>query len=181
MFVEAFVDPEVEEPTSEAVTFRLNRDGSLKTLIEGSTIPNGISWTADDKTMYFVETPAQTIYAYDFDSTAGTISDRRVHLHLAEEGVYPDGHAMDVEGNIWQACFGGGKVIRISSKGEITGVVYLPTRSITCPTFVGTELFITSAKEPDPEKYPESAMNEGNLFKVDVGIQGMPKHKARLS
>ena len=180
MFVEAFVDPEVEAPTAEALTFRLDHDGNLKSVIEGSTIPNGISWTADDKTMYFTETPSQTVYAYDFDSKPGAISNRRVHFHLAEEGVFPDGHALDVEGNIWHACFGGAKVIRISPQGEITGVIHLPTRNITCPVFVGTELFITSAKESDPEKYLESAKNGGNLFRIDVGIRGMPKHKALL-
>lgn len=180
MFVEAFVDPEVEEPTAEAVTFRLDHDGSLEPLIEGSTIPNGISWTADEKTMYFTETPSQTVYAYDFDPKSGTISNRRIHFHLTEEGVFPDGHAIDIEGNIWHACFGGAKVIRISTQGEITGVIHLPTRSITCPVFVGTELFITSGKESDPEKYPESAKNAGNLFRVDVGVRGMPKHKVRL-
>ena len=130
--------------------------------------------------MYFTDSPVQKVYAYDFDAQKGTISNRRTLLHLKEEGVFPDGHAMDVEGNIWQACYGGGKVIRISPEGDITGVIYLPTRNITCPVFAGTELFITSAKESDPDKYPDSDEHGGNLFRVDVGIQGMPKHKARL-
>jgi sugar lactone lactonase YvrE len=178
--VEAFVDPVVELPTpEEGVTFRLDNDGALKTIIEGSKIPNGISWTADDKTMFFTDSPVQKIYAYDFDTKSGDISNRRILLQLDEEGVFPDGHAMDVEGNIWQACYGGWKVIRIS-QGEITGVVHLPTRNITCPVFAGTELYITSAKESDPEKYPDSEKNGGNVFKIDVGVQGMPKHKARL-
>jgi sugar lactone lactonase YvrE len=180
-WVEAFVDPLVEQPTpAEGVTFRLDHDGSLKTIIEGSKIPNGISWTADDRTMYFTDSPPQKIYAYDFDSSSGAISKRRVLLDLKNETYFPDGHAMDVQGNIWQACYGGSRVIRISPQGEVTGIVHLPTRNATCPVFVGTELFITSAKEDDPDKHPESAKNGGNLFKVEVGIKGMPKHKFRL-
>ena len=172
----------MEQPTpAEGLTFRLDHDGSLNTMIEGTKIPNGLSWTSDNRTMYFTDSPDQKVYVYDFDEITGGISNRRLLLQLVKDGVFPDGHAMDIEGNIWQACYGGWKVIRISPNGEVTGLVTLPTRNITCPVFVGTELFITSAKEPDPTKYPDSAKNGGNLFKVDVGIKGMPKHKARLS
>jgi sugar lactone lactonase YvrE len=180
-WVEAFVDPLVEDPTpAEGVTFRLDSDRTLHTMIEASTIPNGLSWTADDQIMYFTDSPVQKVYAYDFDSATGAIANRRILLDLSTESYFPDGHAMDVDGNIWQACYGGSRVIRISPGGEITGIVHLPTRNITCPVFVGTELFITSAKESEPDKYPDSALNAGNLFKVDVGIRGAPKHKARL-
>jgi sugar lactone lactonase YvrE len=99
---------------------------------------------------------------------------------MEEEGVHPDGHIMDVDGHIWHACFNGGKVIRISPEGKIVGEVSLPTRCPTCVAFVGTEIYITSAQEPEPEKYPESANFGGNVFRVEVGVQGMPKHKAVL-
>jgi sugar lactone lactonase YvrE len=87
----------------------------------------------------------------------------------------------DVEGHIWHACFSGSKVIRISPEGKVVGEVLLPTRCITCVAFVGTEIYITSAEEPDPEKFPDSAKFGGNVFRVDVGVEGLPKHKAKLS
>lgn len=130
--------------------------------------------------MFLTDSPDQKVYKFDYDAKTGDVSNKGVFFHLTEDGVFPDGHAMDIEGNIWHACYGGFKVIRISTQGEITGVIHLPTRNITCPTFVGTELFITSAKEAEPDKYPESAKFAGNLFKVDVGIKGMPKYRARL-
>lgn len=180
-WVEAFVDPEVSEVTNEGVLMRFDDGGQLKTMQENVQIPNGISWTRDDKTMYFTDSPAQNVYAYDFDAHTGNISNRRIHFHLDEEGVFPDGHAIDEHGNTWHACYGGFKVIRVSPEGQVTGVVHLPTRNITCPVFAGTELFITSAAEKEPEKDPESAKFGGNLFRVDVGVNGMPKHKARLA
>ena len=126
------------------------------------------------------DSPVQNVYAFDYDPMSGNISNKRVLYHHDEEGIHPDGHAMDVEGNIWHACYGGSKVIRISPEGKVTGTIHLPTRNITCPTFVGTDLYITSAKESEPDKYPESAKFAGNLFEVNVGIEGMPKYKARL-
>lgn len=180
-WVEAFVDPKVAEPTKEGVLFRLEQDGALQTVHNHMTIPNGITWNAKDSTMFLTDSPPQIVYAFDYDAKTGSISNKRVFFHLDEAGVFPDGHAMDIEGNIWQACYGGSKVIRISPEGVVTGVIHLPTRNITCPTFAGTELYITSAEESEPEQYPDSAQFAGNLFRVDVGISGMPKFRARLS
>jgi sugar lactone lactonase YvrE len=178
-WVEAFDDPEIQDPTKEGVLFRMDLDGKLHTMEEKMTIPNGISWNAKDDTMFLTDSTVKTVYAYDYDATTGDISNKRTFFHL-DEDCSPDGHAMDVEGNIWVACWAGSKVIRISPEGKITGEISLPTRNITCPVFAGTELFITSAKEREPDKYPDSARFAGNVFRVDVGIRGMPNHKAYL-
>jgi sugar lactone lactonase YvrE len=74
----------------------------------------------------------------------------------------------------------GSRVERISQEGKVSGVIHLPTRSITSCVFVDTDLFITSAKEFHPEKYPDSVKFAGNVFKVNVGVKGMPIYKARL-
>ena len=180
-WIEAFVDPEIADPTEEDVLFLLDHDGSLTIKHQGATIPNGISFSLKDDTMFFTGSPSQNVYAFDYDRETATISNKRVFFHLDEEGVNPDGHAMDVDGNIWHACYGGFKVIRISSEGKITGVVHLPTRNISCCTFAGTTLYITSAKEAEPDKYPDSARFAGNLFRIDVGVEGVPKYKAKLN
>lgn len=179
-WVEAFDDPEIVEPSKAGVLFRLGHDGTLTTIHGNMTIPNGITWNAQDTTMFLTDSPDQKVYQFEYDAQTGNVSDPKVFFHLDEPGVFPDGHAMDVEGNIWHACYGGFKVIRISPAGQITGIIHLPTRNITCPTFVGTELYMTSAKEAEPDKYPESAQFAGNVFRVDVGIKGMPKYRVRL-
>lgn len=111
------------------VLFRLDNDGAVHRMIEGVTIGNGISWSRDDKTMYFTETMDGTIYAYDFDSEAGEISNKRVFFKA--EGGGPDGHAQDEEGNFWVAVWGSWKVLRVNPEGEVTAEVNMPTR---CPT-----------------------------------------------
>lgn len=179
-WVEVFDDPEIAEPTKEAVLFLLGHDGKLTLKSEGHVIPNGISWRNDD-TMYMTESPVGEVLAFDYDPETGGISNRRVFFHLDESEGHPDGHTMDVDGNIWHAVYGGSKVIRISPAGDVTGVIHLPTRNLTCPVFAGTSLYITSAKEAEPEKYPDSANFAGNLFKIDVGVEGVPRHKAKLN
>jgi sugar lactone lactonase YvrE len=178
----AMNDPKEAEVTNEGVLFRLDTDGSFHRILEEVSIPNGISWNKKDDTMYWTDTPTNNVYAFDFDAKTGNISNRRLFYHHpdGESSGSPDGHARDVEGNTWHACYGGSKVVKISPEAKLVGEILLPTRNPTCPVFVGTELFITSAQEDEPDKYPESAKCGGCVFRVEVGVEGMPKHKARI-
>ena len=174
-------DPAVKEPTDPGVVFRMDIDGTLHRMIEkGPAIPNSISWNEKNDTMFLTDSLENNILAFDFDTVTGNISNKRVFFHNKEDSNI-DGHVRDVEDCIWHACYAGSKVIRISPEGKVIGEISFPTRNITCPAFVGTELFVTSAKEGEPDNYPESAKYAGNLFRVDVGVKGRPKHKARLA
>uniref|UniRef100_A0A093VI65 SMP-30/Gluconolactonase/LRE-like region domain-containing protein n=1 Tax=Talaromyces marneffei PM1 TaxID=1077442 RepID=A0A093VI65_TALMA len=97
------------------ILFRLDTDGTLHRVLENVTIPNGISFSLDNKTMYWTDTPTGNIYAFDYDVSTGNISNQRVFWHSDLGG--PDGHAMDVEGNLWVALWGGWKVVRVSPEG----------------------------------------------------------------
>src|ERR1700709_1556235 len=50
-WVEAFDDPTIVELKEEGVLFRLDHDGTLHTMYENMTIPNGITWNEKDSTM----------------------------------------------------------------------------------------------------------------------------------
>lgn len=178
-WVEAFDDPEISEPTDEGVVFRLDTDGSLETVYEKIVIPNGITWNAKDNMMHLTDTTIGKIWAFAYNAESGRISDKK--LFYQHEGAgNPDGHTIDVDGNLWQSLYGGSKVLRIDPDGNVTGEVLLPTRNVTCSVFAGTDLFITTAADEDPEKYPESAKFAGNLFKVNVGVRGAKRFEARI-
>lgn len=180
-WVGAMNDPKVQEPSDEGVLFRLDGDMSLHRVLEGVTIPNGIGWSADDKIFYFTDSPTGNIFKFDYDPSTGDISNKKVFFHLDLENAVPDGLALDEEGCLWVALCGGGKVVRLSPEGKIIGEISLPTRMITCPGFVDQELYITSAEEEEPDKFPESVDSGGSLFKVDVGVSGLALHKFRRS
>jgi len=172
-------DFHVGPPQPEGTLFRFDSDLSRHTIRDGLTIPNGIGWSRDYKSLYFVHSTEKTIFAHDYDNATGNLSNPRVFWKLLTDGD-PDGFKMDKDGFIWQAIYGEGRVLRISPDGEVVGEITLPTRSITCPAFVGEDLFITSAAEEDPQKYPESAKYGGALFKVNVGITGLHDYKFKL-
>ncbi|OJJ71176.1 hypothetical protein ASPBRDRAFT_126893 [Aspergillus brasiliensis CBS 101740] len=176
----AMNDPKVQNPVNEGVIFRLDPDMKLHRMVEQVTIPNGIGWNPADDTMYLTDSPTGKIYAFDFDAETGNISNRRVFFDIGEPKE-PDGFAIDEEGCIWSAIYGGGKVIRISPEGKVIGEITFPTRNITCPAFVGTELFITTAKDDtNDDQFPESVRYGGRLYRVDVGIKGKPKNEFRF-
>ena len=139
------------------------------------TIPNSVGWSPDGRTMYFTHTTANTILAWDYAPGDGGLSRERVlYRHDGPGGL--DGFRVDVEGNIWHAVYGEARVIKISTAGRVLGEVRLPTRNITCPEFVGTELFITTAADEEGEGGAQSREFGGGLYRIDVGVGGVPAY-----
>lgn len=174
----SMTDAALHEPINEGALFRLDHDLSVHRVIVPVHIPNGIGWSADGRTMYFTDSPTLEISAFDYDVDTASISNRRVWFTLKgePEGAEPDGFALDEGGDLWSAVYGAGKVIRIrdvGGKGVVVGEVRFPTRCITCPRFMGTDLVVTSAE--DDGKGGEAVRSRetgGRVFRVDVGIKG---------
>ena len=134
--------------------------------------------------MYYTDSLKLNIVAYDFDAATGAITNERVFYAPPQKGdeiAAPDSHAMDVEGCIWAAIYGGSKVVRISPEGSVLAEIVLPTRNITDVAFVGESVFITCATEQNVDTFPEAAANSGHLFRCHVGVKGRPLNKFRLA
>ena len=137
----------------------------------------------DNKFIYFTDSPSGHIMKYPYNIETGEIvwGEGKPYFTCPIKGGVPDGHAQDEEGFFWVALFGTGKVVRVNLEGEIVAEVECPTRCVTCPGFCGTELFITSAEEMDPDNNAWSTKHQGGLFKIDVGVRGAPLHRFKMS
>lgn len=162
----------------EGVLFRLDSDLRAHRMLEGLGAPNGIGWNVAEDTMYWTDSDDKNIYAFDFDVERGTISNQRVFFHVVGADIAPDGLVVDQEDCVWTALWGGGKVLRISPAGLVTGEVILPASYVTCPLFIGTELLITTRGDPNIAEY--STRRGGDVYKVDVGVRGTLTHEFRL-
>ena len=84
----------------------------LREIDRGIALSNGPCWSVDNATFYHADSIAKTIFAYDYDPAAGTLSNRRVFAGTAELGGIPDGATVDAENHVWSAICEGGKLVR---------------------------------------------------------------------
>lgn len=145
-------------------------DGPPEELMSGLAVPNGIGWSPDKKLMYFVNSSKRQILVFDYSAAPSGIPFKVFYQHH-ENGGEPDGLRVDSEGHVWVAIWGESCVLRISPDGLLVGKVLVPTRFVTCPQFVGEELFITTAR--DDEEDGQDVAYGGSVFRVHVGITGL--------
>ena len=158
--------------------FRFDPDGSLHRLDEGIQLANGLGWSPDNRTMYFIDSQPRVIYAYDFDFTAGTVRNRRVLVRIAEEHGLPDGMTVDAEGFLWVAQWNGWRIVRYDPDGAVERVIRMPVARPTSCMFGGPDLrtlYVTSGTMRMTPDEIAAQPRAGNLFAIDTDIQGLPE------
>jgi len=162
--------------TGSANLYCLDTDGSLTLKVSEVTNSNGICWSSDAKTMYYIDTPTQQIRAYDYDLDSGDISNARIVIDTAAHGYAssPDGMTIDAAGMLWVAFCHGGCVVRFNpTKGKELQRIDLPCIETTACAFGGEKLdrlFVTTGIKPGFDE-PDA----GKVFVIDgLGVKGLP-------
>jgi len=171
--------------TGAASLYRIDPDRSVRKMLDGLTLGNGLDWSPDGSVFYLVDSFIRTVFAFDFDSTLGEISNQRALLTLTQ-GV-PNGMAVDRAGYLWVASTGGGNVQRYSPDGKWVATVQIGTPGATSCAFGGpdgADLFITSraGRMPDaalqmgvdPAMMDNNGPEAGGLFVCRPGVTGAP-------
>jgi sugar lactone lactonase YvrE len=154
--------------------YRLDPDGTVNIHESGIIISNGIGWSPDNKTMYYSDSGgAGIVYAYDFDSLSGALSNRRVFLPPTGTSAVVDGLTVDSEGRIWCAYWDGWKIGCFSPEGVLLHEIQMPVQRPTSCMFGGPDLktlYITSARV-DTSGQPLA----GDLFCIQTDVAGLPE------
>ncbi len=159
--------------------FRITTGGHSEKMEHSIGVSNGPCWSPGGRTFYFSDSKNQIIYAYDFDSSAGTIKNRRI-LNDSKTHGYPDGATVDAEGYLWSARWEGACVLRIDPKGRIDRVVEIPATRITCPVFGGPDmdtLFLTTSRAHVDAATLSRYPNQGGVFAFKPGVRGLLKNE----
>ena len=165
-------------------------EGALERRVGDITVSNGLAWSPNGRTMYWSDTKAHEVYAFDFDPASGELSRRRVfakfpvkaaNQDLATYGGRPDGAAVDAEGCYWVAMFEGQRMLRLSPEGELLREVWLPAQCATMPCFGGADLktiYITTAYDKRPADELARQPHAGCVFSLQVDVPGLPVNMA---
>jgi sugar lactone lactonase YvrE len=162
--------------------YLLGTDRSLKKVLSGVTISNGLGWSPDRKTMYYIDSPTRKVWSFDYSHQTGDISNKRTAADFdeAEQPGVPDGMAVDAEGMIWVAHWGGARVSRWNPvEGKLVETLPVPADHVTSCCFAGSnldELYITSAREGFDQTYLAKMPLSGSLFVANVGVKGLPTY-----
>jgi sugar lactone lactonase YvrE len=151
--------------------YRLDPDGTVRIVLREVTVSNGIGWSPDGGTAYYIDTPTMRVDAFDHDPDRG-LSGRRPLVHFDEADGVPDGLAIDADGHLWVAMHRGGTIHRYRPDGTLDGEV--PVRNVTACTFGGPrldQLFITTSSHGMGDAAEPAA---GALFRADVAVTGLP-------
>lgn len=160
--------------------YRFDPGGRFSMLIEDIKCSNGFAFTRDQRQLYYVDSYAYKIFAFDYDRATGGLRNQRVFVQVAEEDGFPDGITMDAEGHLWSAQWDGSCLIRYRPDGAEDFRIPFPVKKVSSLTFGGpdcTDIYVTSAGGDNTVENGELA---GALFRLNLGIRGVPEYFSRI-
>jgi sugar lactone lactonase YvrE len=164
------------QPRPEAGSlYRLDPDGRVTKVLSSVTISNGIGWSPDNKRMYYIDSPTQSVDVFDYDLQQGAISNRRPFVSVPPNIGMPDGLAVDSEGCVWVALWGGGAINRYNPSGALLETVRVPATYASSCGFGGDQLdilFITTARYTLSTEELADQPGAGGVFRYLAGVKG---------
>ncbi len=157
-------------------------------MLEDAEVANGLAWSPDNSTIYWADTGAHLVRAWDWDAPTNRLGQGRIfsqfvhkpaHWQSGQPGYYgrPDGAAVDCAGNYWVAMYEGARVLQISPQGEVLRDLATPAQCPTMVCFGGDDyrtLYLTTARQKRPATELTVYPNSGCVFSLRVEVPGLP-------
>lgn len=167
-----------EEATGALYRF----DGAqVASMDAGYIITNGPALSPDGRTLYHTDTLAKRIHAFHLTPN-GALESKRTFIELEAPG-HPDGMAVDADGHLWVATFGGWRIDRFDPQGKKVGEVRFPCSNITKLAFGGADLrtvYVTTARKGLSEEQLQRQPLAGGLFTFRSETPGLAQHLLRM-
>ena len=163
-----------------AALYRLDAGGEMTMVLPERTISNGIGWSPDSTTMYYIDSTTQQIAKFAYDLDSAELGERELLAEIDLADGLPDGLTVDAEGGVWVCLFGGGRLRRYRPNGSLDQEIMLPLTNPTCPGFGGSDLrtlYITTARHRLSEEQLAREPLAGALLQLDPGVAGLPANR----
>jgi sugar lactone lactonase YvrE len=170
-----------QEEAASGSLYRFDGSGAPQLADTGYVITNGPAASSDGRTLYHTDTLGKRIYAFDVGAD-GSLGGKRLFATI-DDGGYPDGMAVDAQGHLWVATFGGWRIDRFAQDGRKVGEVRFPCANITKLAFGGDDLrtvYVTTARKGLSAGELAAQPLAGSLFTFRAETPGLPQHALRL-
>lgn len=168
----------LDEAPGRGALYCFSHDGGSRRWREGVSVSNGLAWSPDHRTLYYIDSPTRAVQAFDFDPATGALTRPRVAFSTAATPGFPDGCTIDAEGHLWIAFWDGACVARWDPvRGRRLETVRVPAARPTTCAFGGPRLdrlFITSASCRLSAAGRQAQPEAGHVFVAEVGATGVP-------
>lgn len=152
--------------------FRIEGEGRATELYGDVSLTNGLGFSPDGRRLYHCDTARSAILVH-----AITAEDRAAERSVFAEVEGPDGLAVDGEGGVWVALYGGGGVARFTADGRLERRIEVPASAVTSLCFGGSDrrdlYVVTADNSEDPER-------GGTIFRTRAPVAGLPLAAARV-
>ncbi len=171
----------MEQKKGKGSLYCIDQDLRVHKKVDKVTISNGLAWSPGNKKLYYIDSPTKKVQSFLFNEESGEISFERIAIQIPAGLGSPDGMAIDEEGMLWIAHWGGFGVYRWNpDSGKLIEKVDVPVPNVSSCAFAGEQLdhlIVTTAREnmnkEDLKKYPGS----GNIFYIKTTVKGIAKNK----
>lgn len=157
----------------EGSLYCLHTDLRIEKKFGPVTNSNGIIWSKDSSTMYYIDTPSKKVRAFDFDRETSAITNERVIWDTSADSSSPDGMTIDSEDRLWIAFCHGAKVVCFDpATKKVVDQVNFPCVETTACAFGGPDLgdlYVTTGLKPGLKE--DLA---GRVFVCRPGARGVP-------
>lgn len=166
------------QPTPGAGTlYSIDKNLQTKKLLDNLSVSNGMGWSPDYSTFYFIDSPTQKIMAFDYNLKTGNICNKRVIIRVPKKMGVPDGMTVDEKGMLWIALWGGRCVSRWNPQnGKLLQLFPIPALNVSSCTFGGhemDELYITTARQGMSKAQLNKFPLAGSVFRFKTEVKGM--------
>ena len=167
--------------------YMIDAYADVKIVAEGIELSNGLGFSPDEQILYYSDSSARKIFAFDVDVETGILENQRVFVTIPSDEGIPDGMTVDSEGFVWSAQWYGEQVVRYDPEGAVERRIPMPIKQVSAVAFGGpnfSDLYITSAgaswsSDVAPPGHDISAPNMGgSLYKLPVNVGGKPEYRA---
>ncbi len=163
------------------VLLSLDQHGNVRVLLEGIVESNGLDWSKDGRTLYYVDSGEPVIRRYAYDAESGTVGERLTDLAVTGSmPVTPDGLVVDADGAVWVAMWEGGSIRCYAPDGSLVSDLPVPVTRPTCPAFIGPGLdilVVTTAWEGLSSDEREHEPWAGHLLATAAPVRGRLPHR----